>query len=83
MFAETNAGSLLCELAAEEIPHVGSDLAVVRFQREMACVKEVYLSVRNVFPVRFRAGRQEENVVLAPHGKHGRTVCAPSTMRFG
>lgn len=68
--------SLLYELAPEKIPYTGGDLFVVGIQREVARIQEVDFRIRSVSLVRFRAGRQEERVVLAPHGQHGRTMLA-------
>ena len=67
--------SLLGELAAEEIPNVRGDLAMVCLEREVARVQQVDLCV-GIPGGRRRAGREEEGVVLAPDREHRRAVLA-------
>ena len=43
------------------------DFRRMGLEREMASVEKTYFGFRDIAPERFRAGRQEERIVLAPY----------------
>src|SRR5262249_27343880 len=62
--------------AIEEFADRGADLFVMSLEREVAGVEESYDGAGIVATKSFRAGRQEERIVLAPHGEQRRPVVA-------
>src|SRR5262249_1913691 len=58
----------------EEVADRRRDLLGMCFQREVAGVEEAHDGTRNIALERFRARRQEERVVLAPHREERRPM---------
>jgi len=56
---------------------------VVRIQGKMSRVEQMDLGVWYIALVRLGAGRQKENVVLAPNREHGRAVLAQIGLEVG
>src|SRR5262245_36972925 len=63
-------------LAGEEVADDHCDFGSTALEREMTGVEQVDFGVRIVAFEGLRAGRQKEGVVLAPHRKKRRLLCA-------
>lgn len=59
------------------------DLFCVGFQREVAGIEEAHIGIGNVALESLCASRQEERVVLAPHGQEARLVRAEVFLESG
>src|SRR5262252_4432545 len=69
-------------LGQEKIADGARYFVAMRLKREVAGVKKVHLSVRDVAFERFRTRRQKERIVLAPCGQKRRLVFAQIVLEF-
>jgi len=75
--------ALVHNARVQEIANDLRDFVTVRFQGEVAGVKEAHVSVWNVTLERLGARPQEERVVLAPSCQKRRLVLAKIGLEFG
>jgi hypothetical protein len=69
--------------AIEEVANDRRDLRPATLEREMAGIEQTDFGLRVVALERFRAGRQKERIVLAPHGKKRRARVAKVLLELG
>src|SRR5262245_14653082 len=69
--------------ARQEIAYRRSDLVTVRLERKVTGIKQAHICVRYVAFECLRTSRQEERIVLAPHGQKRRLVFAEVALEFG
>src|ERR1700689_2686428 len=67
----------------EEVFHRGRNFYDVCLNREMSCIKEFDLRVRQVFSKGLWSGGNEERIVLAPDRKQRRFGFAEIFLKFG
>src|SRR6516165_7002603 len=66
----------------KKIANGACDFVAMRFEREVAGIQKLHFGVRDVAFEGLRTRRQEEWVVLAPHGQKRRLVFAEVTLEF-
>ena len=69
--------------ASEELPDCVGDVHGMGLKRKMAGVEEMHLGVRIVALEGLGARRQEERIVLAPHGEQRRLVLGKIGLELG
>ena len=69
--------------ATEKISNRAGNFLMVRFQGEVSGVEEVHFGVGVVALECLGARRQEERVILAPHGEQRRALCAEVLLKPG
>jgi hypothetical protein len=62
------------KVLSQEAVHDRGDFGSMRFEREMACVKQMDMSLLQVAFVGFSAGWQEGRVMTPPDGEEGRLM---------
>jgi len=62
------------ELSIQEVENGGGNLHRVRFEREVACVVEMYFRIRVIASECLGAVRQKEWIVFAPDSQQSRTL---------
>src|SRR5262249_53856292 len=67
----------------KEVSDRGGDFAAVCLERKVAGIEEAHIGVRYVRFECLRPRRQEERVVLAPHGQKWRIAPTEITLKFG
>jgi hypothetical protein len=70
-------------LAGEKVADDHCDFRSTALESEMTGLKQVDFGVRVVALEGLRAGRQKEGIVLAPHRKKRRPLCAEVLLEFG
>src|SRR5262245_60631881 len=70
-------------LAAEEVADDRCDFSSTALEREVAGIEQVDFGLWIVAFEGFRASRQKERIVLAPHGKKRWPLCAKVLLEFG
>src|SRR5262249_53717282 len=68
-------GEVLAHAASEEIANDRCDLRATTLQRKMAGIEQMDFGLWIVALEGFRASRQKERIVLAPHRKKRRLLC--------
>src|SRR6516225_8302065 len=70
-------------LASEEVTDDHCDFRSMALEREMTSIEQVDFGVGVVAFESLRASRQKERIVLAPHRKKRRPLCAEVVLEFG
>src|SRR5215469_9805517 len=80
---DLSSGGLRGELTAQKLANRLANFLLVGFQSEVSGVIEMDFRPRNIALKRFRAGRQEERIVLAPDRKQGWLLRAKILLELG
>ena len=76
-------GEVLVHAASEKIANDRRNLRATTLQRKMAGIEQMDFGLWIVAFERFRASRQKERIVLAPHRKKRRLLCTKVVLEFG